>query len=164
MKSKAFFLTLLAFLIIGCKAQKTTGNKMLEQDFKPSFFVSYWNYGEENPGYVVIKDDKTLNRLLQKHFSSGLQPVGQHKKTETIGKKYKIPKDQVVVLYYLGTMRSGKFETKGIDSLKLENQLLKVYLQNPNPKPGDFRIQVISHPWIAFGVPKSYKFNNIELR
>ncbi|QCX52499.1 hypothetical protein [Elizabethkingia sp. JS20170427COW] len=128
---------------------------------KPVFFISDWNGGANDAGFEIITDNITLNRKLQQHAGTIELQIDQ---PATQPKQYQIPKGEKIVFYSFGMRRSGSYKVQGIDSLQLVGKTLVVYLPKARSQEGVNQIQVISYPWVAFGVPEKYQFDTIEFK
>lgn len=155
---------LLFTLILSCKAQQ---NDLQEMKKSPGFFMSQWTGGNQDQGFVILKNNKDLTRFINGQGGTGKVVIARSSDESEPIKKYKIPRGQVVVFYSFGMKRSGQFTAKGIDSLKLKNKILELFLtkERESPQQGGFepKIQVISYPWMAFSIPETWKFDSIQI-
>lgn len=113
--------------------------------------------GAETAGFTIIKDETELQKIIKEN--SGLLDLGK----ETPPVKYpQFPKNKKVILYNLGTFRSGNHTVTQIKSLSVKDNVL--YVEVPQKESGGMEIQVISHPWLIFTAPSNYQFNSVELK
>lgn len=141
------------FSIVMCSSSET-----LKFNQEQELFISEFSGGSKERGFKILNSEQEF-RMEYSRLKSG----------EVLSKDISIPKfpdNQKVVLYQLGEFRSGDHRVLGIDSLKIENNLLEVYIKRNEVKPGRdmMQIQVVTTPWIMFSVPKDYQFNKVELR
>ncbi|MCJ7932702.1 MAG: hypothetical protein MUW56_03460 [Chryseobacterium sp.] len=119
--------------------------------------VSESQGGTDQAGFRVIKDEKDFQNTIK--GSSRVVDLG----TEPAVNYPKFPKNKKVVLYNLGTFRSGSHSITKINGVSVKNNVL--YVEVPAGEPsGGMEIQVISSPWFIFTVPSDYQFNSVELK
>ncbi|NIF06919.1 hypothetical protein F3J23_15865 [Chryseobacterium sp. Tr-659] len=120
--------------------------------------VSESQGGAETPGFRIIKDEKDFRNVIRGSF--GIVDLGKDAPNVSYPK---FPKDKKVVLYNLGTFRSGSHQIREIKGTALKNNIL--YVEVPAGEPsGGMEIQVISSPWFIFTVPSDYQFSSVELK
>lgn len=132
-------------------------------------FHSEFNGGQKKVGFSLVKNQTELDEILG---NNKLYIAGQKPNEENI----RFPKNQKVIVYYLGEFRAGNHRPNGIEKLKLNGDTLEVYLKrkeiktSPKQRIGldmisiEPQIQVISTPWMVFSVPKKLNFNNVILK
>ncbi|PTT41804.1 hypothetical protein DBR28_03460, partial [Chryseobacterium sp. HMWF028] len=119
--------------------------------------VSESQGGAEMPGFKIIKGETDFLNI----FKGNLGMVDLGKESTTNHPKF--PKNKKVVLYNLGTFRSGSHKIDEIKNVSVKNQIL--YVEVPAGEPsGGMEIQVMSNPWIIFTVPADYQFTSVELK
>jgi len=155
MKILRNFLFLGLFIFMGCEVQKS-GQNLAKEEQIPNFFLSGWNGGDSEKGYIVITDDAA--------FSSKINSLKNGTQTN---EELNLPKDEKVVVYNFGMRNSGSYIVKNIQKIELTKDTLKVYLPHSgaqSPSAEGAQIQVISYPWMAFSIPENYEFNYVEIK
>ncbi|EJL74331.1 hypothetical protein [Chryseobacterium populi] len=113
--------------------------------------------GTETAGFTIIKDEAELQKIIK--GNSGLIDLGK----DTPPVNYPpFPENKKVILYNLGTFRSGNHAITQIKSLSVKDNVL--YVEVPLKESGGMEIQVISQPWLIFTAPSDYQFNSVELK
>ncbi|MDR6485569.1 hypothetical protein J2799_000054 [Chryseobacterium vietnamense] len=149
-------------LLIACAAifmscAGTSSQKSSAVQGNTELLVSENQGGTDSPGFKIIKDEKDFRNIIRGSFS--IAEVGK----ESYISYPKFPKNKKVVLYNLGSFRSGSHKIEEIKSISVKNQIL--YVEVPAGEPsGGMEIQVISSPWFIFTVPTDYKFTSVELK
>lgn len=149
-------------LIIACTAifmscASTSSHKSSPGQGNAELIVSESQGGADTPGFRIIKEEKDFRNIISGSF--GISEIGK----ESYIKYPQFPKNKKVVLYNLGTFRSGSHKIEEIKSISVKNQIL--YVEVPAGEPsGGMEIQVISSPWFIFTVPTDYKFTSVELK
>ncbi|UKB85137.1 hypothetical protein LF887_05785 [Chryseobacterium sp. MEBOG06] len=124
---------------------------------KTELLVSESQGGADKAGFRIIKDEKDFRSTIRGSF--GLAGLA----TESYIKYPPFPQDKKVVLYNLGSFRSGSHTISEIKSISVNNKIL--YVEVPAGEPsGGMEIQVISNPWFIFTVPADYQFTSVELK
>ena len=144
-------------------AQKHKSHMKEEEiTFSTEKFIFYFDHshGTKNRNFTILKKQKQLNQALNERklfITEELQASGIY---------LKFPRNQKVILYNFGEMRSGIYQIKGIDKIKLAKDNLEVYLikeknieQNSKPQ-----VQVITYPKMIFSIPKNINFKNIIIK
>lgn len=149
-------------LLIACAAifmscASTSSQKSSAMQENMELLVSENHGGTDAPGFKIIKEEKDFRRIISGSF--GISELGK----ESYIKYPQFPKNKKVVLYNLGTFRSGSHKIEEIKNISVKNQIL--YVEVPAGEPsGGMEIQVISNPWFIFTVPSDYQFNSVELK
>lgn len=148
---------LIAFAALLVSCTSTTTQKSSGMQKKAELLVSESQGGADQPGFRIIKDEKDFNNLIK----GGFQLVEEGK--EPANNYPKFPKDKKVVVYNLGSFRSGSHTVAQIKSVSVKDNVL--YVEVPAGEPsGGMEIQVISNPWFMFTVPADYQFTSVELK
>lgn len=144
-----------AVLFMGCAG--TSSQKFSAMHENTDLLVSENQGGADAPGFKIIKDEKDFRNIISGSF--GISEPGK----ESYIKYPQFPKNKKVVLYNLGSFRSGSHKIEEIKNISVKNQIL--YVEVPAGEPsGGMEIQMISSPWIIFTVPADYKFTSVELK
>lgn len=149
-------------LLIACAAifmscASTSSQKSSAVQGNSELLVSESQGGTDAPSFKVIKDETDFHTILKGNISR----VELGKESGTNYPTF--PKNKKVVLYNLGTFRSGSHKIDEIKNISVKNQIL--YVEVPAGEPsGGMEIQVISSPWIIFTVPADYQFTSVELK
>lgn len=144
--------------IMKCAPKTTavsTQNKMTQSQEVPSqnqLFISGFSGGAQDRSYKIITNEKEFDEVLRKVQAS-----------DKLSAKSQFPAGQIVILYNMGEYRSGDHRVKGIDSVRVENDVLKVFTKRNNQN-SEMAIQALSTPWFIFSVSKDLKFNQIEVK
>lgn len=141
-------------LVMSCTS--TLSQKPSEMQKNAEILVSESQGGSDQPGFIIIKDEQEFQKIIKRN--PGLVESG----SESAAQYPKFPKDKKVVLYNLGTFRSGNHTISEIRSISVKNNIL--YVEVPKYESGGMEIQMISSPWVVFTVPSSYQFNSVELK
>ncbi|WP_288374940.1 hypothetical protein [Chryseobacterium culicis] len=148
---------LIACAVIFMSCASTSSQKSSAVQENAELLVSESQGGAETPGFTIIKDEKDFRNRIRGSF--GVVDLDK----ESYIKYPSFPKNKKVVLYNLGTFRSGSHKIDEIKNASVKNQIL--YVEVPAGEPsGGMEIQVISNPWIIFTVPASYQFTSVELK
>ncbi|REC47261.1 hypothetical protein [Chryseobacterium pennipullorum] len=144
-----------AAVLMSCTS--TPSQKPNDMQNKAELLVSESQGGTDQPGFRIIKDENEFRNVIKGSF--GFMEVGKEPAIEYP----KFPKDKKVVLYNLGSFRSGSHTVTEIRSIAVKDHIL--YVEVPaGPPSGGMEIQVISHPWFMFSVPVNYQFTSVELK
>ncbi|MBP1165392.1 hypothetical protein JOE44_002276 [Chryseobacterium sp. PvR013] len=144
-----------AVIFMSCASTSTQKSSAVQENTE--LLVSESQGGAEAPGFKIIKDETDFRTIIKGSF--GIADLGN----ESYIKYPQFPKNKKVVLYNLGTFRSGSHKIEEIKSISVKNQIL--YVEVPAGEPsGGMEIQVISSPWFIFTVPADYKFTSVELK
>ena len=148
---------LIACAVIFMSCASTSPQKSSAMQGNTELLVSESQGGADTPGFKIIKDETDFLNI----FKGNLGRVDLGKESTTNHPKF--PKNKKVVLYNLGTFRSGSHKIDEIKNVSVKNQIL--YVEVPAGEPsGGMEIQVISSPWIIFTVPADYQFTSVELK
>ncbi|MBE4949793.1 hypothetical protein [Chryseobacterium culicis] len=148
---------LIACAVIFMSCASTSSQKSSAMQENAELLVSESQGGAETPGFTIIKDEKDFRNRVRGSF--GVVDLDK----ESYIKYPSFPKNKKVVLYNLGTFRSGSHKIDEIKNASVKNQIL--YVEVPAGEPsGGMEIQVMSNPWIIFTVPASYQFTSVELK
>ncbi|UTX48345.1 hypothetical protein [Chryseobacterium sp. MA9] len=148
---------LIACAVIFMSCASTSPQKSSAMQGNTELLVSESQGGTDKPGFRIIKDEKEFRNIIRGSF--GIVDLGK----ESYIKYPQFPKNKKVVIYNLGTFRSGSHKVEEIKSVSVKNQIL--YVEVPAGEPsGGMEIQVISSPWFIFTVPTDYKFTSVELK
>ena len=137
-------------------AQHIDNPQQMEIPQNNQLFISGFSGGSGVREYKILKTQQEYHAVMRQYQPS--------EKLSAAPRSF--PEDQMVVLYNQGEYRSGDHKVTGIDSMRLDGDVLKVYTtpKPQKPQPGDLQIQVISQPWFIFSVPKDLKFKEIEVK
>ncbi len=148
---------LIACAVIFMSCASTSSQKSSAVQENAELLVSESQGGADTPGFTIIKDEKDFRNRIRGSF--GVVDLDK----ESYIKYPSFPKNKKVVLYNLGTFRSGSHKIDKIKNASVKNQIL--YVEVPAGEPsGGMEIQVMSNPWIIFTVPASYQFTSVELK
>lgn len=148
---------LIACMVISISCASTSSQKLSAVQENAELLVSESQGGADKPGFKIIKDEKDFHSIIRGSF--GVVDLGK----ESYIRYPQFPKNRKVVLYNLGTFRSGSHKIDEIRNASVKNQIL--YVEVPAGEPsGGMEIQVMSNPWIIFTVPADYKFTSVELK
>ena len=133
-----------------------------EITFSTEKFIFYFDHthGTKNRNFTILKKQKQLNQALNERklfITEELQASGIY---------LKFPRNQKVILYNFGEMRSGIYQIKGIDKIKLAKANLEVYLikEKNIEQNSKLQVQVITYPKMIFSIPKKINFKNIIIK
>jgi len=118
--------------------------------------VSESQGGTDVAGFTIIKNEQEFRNSIKGSF--GLVEV----KKEPDVNYPKFPKDKKVILYHMGSFRSGSHRIDRIKNVSVKNNIL--YVEVPAVESGGMEIQVLSNPWFIFAVPSDYQFTSVELK
>ncbi|MDN3694416.1 hypothetical protein QWZ06_20100 [Chryseobacterium tructae] len=145
-------------ILMSCASTTSSSQKTSEMQQKAELLVSNSQGGTEQPGFRIIKDEKEYVALGKSDF----ELVEEGKAPATNYPKF--PKDKKVVLYNLGSFRSGSHTINEIKGVSVKNNILYVEVPGRESTPGGMEIQVLSNPWFIFTVPTDYQFTSVELK
>ncbi|QPQ50489.1 protease complex subunit PrcB family protein [Chryseobacterium indologenes] len=112
--------------------------------------------GTKQPGFRIIKDETDFRNVMK----AGFQLVEEGKESSH---SPEFPKNKKVIVYNLGSFRSGSHKISQIKSISVKNNVL--YVEVPaGPPSGGMEIQMISNPWFMFAVPADFQFTSVELK
>ena len=152
MKSLLFALITILMSCANAPSQKDSSVQK-----KAELLVSESQGGADQPGFRVLKDEKDFRNTIKTGF--GWVNLGKEPATDYP----KFPKNKKVVVYNLGSFRSGSHRITEIRDVSVKNKIL--YVEVPAGEPsGGMEIQVMSNPWIIFAVPADYQFTSVELK
>ncbi|GEN68495.1 hypothetical protein [Chryseobacterium rhizosphaerae] len=148
-------LTVYAAMLVSCA--NTPSQKASGMQKSVEILVSESQGGTDQAGFRIIKDEKDFQNSIKESLG-----VADMEKESAINYP-KFPKNKKIVLYNLGSFRSGSHRITEIKSVSVSNNIL--YVEVPAGEPsGGMEIQVISSPWFVFAVPSDYQFNSVELK
>nr|WP_315034646.1 hypothetical protein [uncultured Chryseobacterium sp.] len=148
---------LIVFAAIAMSCTSTPPQKTSGMQNNAELLVSESQGGADKPGFRIIKDENDFRNAFKGNF--GLVELGK----ESSVNYPKFPKNKKVVLYNLGSFRSGSHSIAKIKSIAVKDNIL--YVEVPAGEPsGGMEIQVISNPWFMFTVPADYQFTSVELK
>ncbi|AKK73446.1 hypothetical protein HX13_17560 [Chryseobacterium sp. P1-3] len=143
-------------ILISCTS--TPSHTLAGTQNNAEILVSEAQGGTDQMGFRIIKDEKDFRNTIKGSFGI-IGPEGDG----SYIKYPQFPKNKKVVLYNLGTFRSGSHTIEEIKSVSVKNKIL--YVEVPAGAPsGGMEIQVISNPWFIFTVPADYQFTSVELK
>ncbi|MEC5395201.1 hypothetical protein [Bergeyella sp. RCAD1439] len=168
---KISFFLLLSGLLAACTVKKESDKNKesvsssmdsTKNGKAPVLFLSEWNGGREKPGFIRARG-KTEYHSIYRTFKGG---GGLTETLEALDSSVpELPKGHDAVFYSFGTMTSGSYTAPGIEALKIEHGVLKVYLKKTAPKDiNEPQIMVLSRPWMVFSVPSDDVFETIEIK
>ncbi|WP_300687420.1 hypothetical protein [Chryseobacterium sp.] len=144
-----------AVIFMSCANAPSQKSSALQIDAE--LLVSESQGGTDAPGFKIIKDEKEFRNIISGSF--GIADLGK----DSYISYPKFPKNKKIVLYNLGTFRSGSHKIEEIKSVSVKNKIL--YVEVPAGEPsGGMEIQVISSPWFIFTVPADCQFTSVELK
>ncbi|MGG5210146.1 hypothetical protein ACQWU4_14565 [Chryseobacterium sp. MIQD13] len=118
--------------------------------------VSESQGGTDEAGFTIIKNEKEFRNAIKGSF--GL--IGLKKEPSVNYPDF--PRNKKVVMYHMGTFRSGSHRITSIKNASVKNNVL--YVEVPAERSGGMEIQVLSNPWFIFAVPSDYQFTSVELK
>ncbi|AZA92709.1 Uncharacterised protein [Chryseobacterium nakagawai] len=144
-------------ILMSCASTTTSQQKLSDMQQKAELLVTNSQGGAEQPGFRIIRDEKEYLALGK----VGFQVIEEGK--DTVSNYPKFPKDKKVIVYNLGSFRSGSHSINEIKGVSVKNNVL--YVEVPAGEPsGGMEIQVLSNPWFVFAVPANYQFTSVELK
>lgn len=142
--------------IMSCTS--TTAQKSDGMQTKGELLISESQGGTESSGFKIIKNEQEFQSILKSKQSVTLVEEGKEPEV-----KYPdFPKDKKLVLYNLGSFRSGDHRVAEVKSVSVKNNVL--FVEVPQYEVGGMEIQMISNPWFVLSVPSNYQFNSVELK
>lgn len=141
-------------ILMSCTTTPST--KTSDRQKNAEILVSESQGGTDKLEFTVIKNEQEFRKAIKGNF--GLVELG---KEPTVNYP-KFPKDKKVILYNLGTFRSGDHRITQIKSISVKNNVL--FVEVPYYESGGMEIQMISSPWFIFAVPADHQFTSIELK
>ncbi len=141
--------------LIGCTS--TPSQKTSDMQAQTKILASESQGGTGKLEFSIIKNEQEFQKVL-KGNSIVLVEAGKESEVQTP----KFPKDKKVVLYNLGTFRSGDHRITEIKKISVKENVLQIEI--PFVEHGGMEIQVISNPYVIFTVPSNYQFNSIEIK
>lgn len=150
-------------LLIACTAilmscASTSSQKPSDMQKTVELLVSQNQGGANENGFRIIKDEKEYLAVA----NSGFQLVEEGKNPADNYPKF--PKDKKVILYNLGSFRSGSHTINEIKNVSVKDNVLFVEVPNKESNSGGMEIQVLSSPWFIFAVPANYQFTSVQLK
>ncbi|KPE49484.1 hypothetical protein [Chryseobacterium indologenes] len=136
----------------------TSFQKSSDMQKSGELLVSESQGGADRPGFSVIKNEQEYQKAIK--GNSGLVVVESGK--EPSANYPAFPKNKKVILYNLGSFRSGNRTVTAIKSVSVKDNIL--YVEVPYQETGGMEIQVLSNPWFIFAVPSDYQFTSVELK
>lgn len=159
---KILIFSLLSFFPFSYAQKHKSHMKEEEITFSTEKFIFYFDHthGTKNRNFTILKKQKQLNQALNEKklfITEELQASGIY---------LKFPRNQKVILYNFGEMRSGIYRIKGIDKIKLTEDNLEVYLikEQNIEQNSKLQVQVITYPKMIFSIPKNINFKNIIIK
>lgn len=139
---------------MSCTATPSQGPSAMQKNAE--LLVSESQGGTDAAGFTVIKNENEFRNSIKGSF--GLIDL----KNEPSVNYPKFPKNKKVILYHMGSFRSGSHRVTSIKSVYVKSNVL--YVEIPLIPSGGMEIQVISNPWFIFAVPSDYQFTSVELK
>jgi len=136
----------------------TIAQKSEDMQSKAEIIKSESQGGTEQPAFVIIKNEQEFQNVIQSKQGTSLVEVG----SEPVMKYPAFPVGKKVVVYNLGSFRSGDHTIREIKSISVKDNVL--YVEVPMYESGGMEIQMLSNPWFIFTVPSSYKFTSVQLK
>ena len=159
---KVLIFILLSFFFLSHAQKYKNHVKNDEMTFSTEKFIFYFDHthGTKNRNFTILKKQKQLNQALNERKLFITEDL------QTSGIYLKFPKNQKVILYNFGEIRSGIYRVKGIDKIKLTEDNLEVYLTREKNIEQDskLQVQVITYPKMIFSIPKNINFKNIIIK
>lgn len=142
--------------IMSCTS--TTATKSEDMQNKSEIIKSESQGGAEQSGFVIIKNEKEFQEAIKSKQGTSLVEVGN----EPVAKYPAFPVDKKVILYNLGSFRSGDHTIREIKNISVKDNVL--YVEVPMYESGGMEIQMLSNPWFIFTVPSNYQFTSVQLK
>ncbi|MDR6920790.1 hypothetical protein [Chryseobacterium sp. 2987] len=136
----------------------TPSQKPSDMQKNAELLVSESQGGADRPGFTVIKNEQEYQKATK--ASSGLIVAELGK--EPSANYPAFLKNKKVILYNLGSFRSGSHTVTTIKSVSVKDNIL--YVEVPYQESGGMEIQMLSNPWFIFAVPSDYQFTSVELK
>jgi hypothetical protein len=136
----------------------TIAQKSEDMQNKGEIIMSESQGGTEQPGFVIIKNEQEFQNIIQSKQGISLVEVG----SEPVVKYPAFPVNKKVILYNLGSFRSGSHTISEIKNISVKDNVL--YVEVPMYESGGMEIQVLSNPWFIFTVPSNYQFTSVQLK
>ena len=159
---KILIFSLLSFFPFSYAQKHKSHMKEEEITFSTEKFIFYFDHthGTKNRNFTILKKQKQLNQALNERKLFITEDL------QTSGIYLKFPKNQKVILYNFGEIRSGIYRVKGIDKIKLAKDNLEVYLikEKNIEQNSKLQVQVITYPKMIFSIPKKINFKNIIIK
>ncbi|MEJ5104931.1 hypothetical protein [Chryseobacterium sp. MYb328] len=150
-------LTAIAATLMSCASTTSSQQNSSDMQQKAEFIVSGSQGGTKERGFKIIKDEKEFHTVVKS--GSGLIEEGKNSTADYP----EFPKDKKVVVYNLGSFRSGSHSINEIKGISVKNNVLHVEVPAGEPS-GGMEIQILSNPWFVFAVPANYQFTSVELK
>ncbi|UWX58831.1 hypothetical protein N0B40_10270 [Chryseobacterium oranimense] len=147
-------LVLSTAILMNCTAAPS--QKASDKSENAELLVSESQGGTDEAGFTIIKTEKEFRNSIKGSF--GLLDL----KKEPSVNYPKFPGNKKVILYNMGTFRSGSHRINSIKNAFVENNTL--YVEIPAVSSGGMEIQVLSNPWFIFAVPSDYQFTSVKLK
>jgi hypothetical protein len=149
--------SLITSMVILVSCANVPAQKESPMQNKAELIVSESQGGADQHGFRIIKDEKDFHNTIK--GSLGLVELGKEPSIDYP----KFPKNKKVIVYNLGSFRSGSHRITQIKGVSVKDNIL--YVEVPEGEPsGGMEIQVISNPWFIFAVPADYQFTSVELK
>lgn len=145
-------------ILMSCASTTTSQQKLSDMQQKAELLISESQGGTKQSGFRIIKDEKEYLALGKEGFQlveDGKDPAANYPK---------FPKDKKVVVYNLGSFRSGSHTINEIRGASVKDNVLYVEVPGGDYNPGGMEIQVLSAPWFVFAVPADYQFTSVQLK
>ena len=153
------FLILCLATVMSCTStpSQKLSEKSSDMQVKTEIIVSESQGGAEQAGFSILKNDQEFQKAI-KGNSMVVDLGSEPNKAEP----HKFPTDKKVILYNLGTFRSGDHRISEVKNVSVKDNVL--YVEVPFVEHGGMEIQVISTPYVIFTVPSHYNFTSVELK
>lgn len=145
--------TVILMSCAGAPSQKSS-----DMQKNAELLVSEAQGGADRPGFSVIKSEEEYRKATRMNAGLVVAELGK----EPSAGYPAFPKDKKVILYHLGSFRSGSHTVTAIKNVSVKDNVL--YVEVPYQESGEMEIQVLSNPWFIFAVPSDYQFTSVELK
>ncbi|WP_292010618.1 hypothetical protein [Chryseobacterium sp.] len=143
-------------ILTSCTNMTTVKSQNIQNE--DDIFISESQGGTGTPEFTIIQNEQDFRKAINKNQFQLIETGNE----STVAKGPGFPKNKKVVLYNLGTFRSGDHRISEIKNMAVKNNVLIVEV--PYYESGGMEIQMISNPWMIFTVPLDYQFNSVELK
>ena len=160
---KILIFSLLSFFPFSYAQKHKNHMKEEEITFSTEKFIFYFDHtnGTKTKNFTILKKQKQLNQALNE------RKLFITEEPQASGIYLKFPRNQKVILYNFGEMRSGIYQIKGIDKIKLAKDNLEVYLTRREKnieQDSKLQVQIVTYPKMIFSIPKNINFKNIIIK
>ncbi|MCW3161333.1 hypothetical protein [Chryseobacterium oryctis] len=154
---KSLFILCFA-IMMSCTTAPSQKSSEMQQ--KTEILASESQGGTGKVGFTILSNEQDFQKALKGNGLNNLiVEVGARADSKPA---LKFPKDKKVVLYNLGTFRSGDHTIREIKNTYVKDNIL--YVEIPYVERSEMEIQVISNPYVIFTVPSTYNFTSIEFK